>query len=62
MTSIMRDKPLKVIDQSLINAGDFLCKFEEDQRRLDCLRIFSDSLDVVEWIRSETKGIAIYPI
>ena len=57
MSSTMKDKPLEVIDQSLIDAGEFLCKVEEDQKRLECLRVFADSLDVVEWIRSQTKGI-----
>ena len=56
MSSSMKDKPLDVIDQSLINAGEFLGMVEGDRRRLDCLRTFADSLEVVEWIRTETKG------
>ena len=56
MSSSMKDKSLDVIDQSLIDAGEFLAMVEEDKRKLDCLRTFADSLDVVEWIRSETKG------
>lgn len=59
MSSGMRDKPLEIIDQSLIDAGDFLSIVEEDQRKLNCLRVFADSLEVVEWIRSETKGTFI---
>ena len=55
----MKDKPLEIIDQSLVDAGDFLGMVEEDRRRLDCLRVFADSLEVVEWIRSETKGAQI---
>ena len=56
MSSSMKDKSLDVIDQSLIDAGEFLGMVEEDKRKLDCLRTFADSLDVIEWIRSETKG------
>lgn len=59
MSSGMRDKPLEIIDQSLIDAGDFLGIVEEDQRKLNCLRVFADSLEVVEWIRNETKGTFI---
>ena len=55
----MKDIPLDAIDQSLINAGEFLGMVEEDRRRLDCLRTFADSLEVVEWIRHETKGTFI---
>jgi hypothetical protein len=56
MSSSMKDKPLKVIDQSLINAGEFLGMVEGDRRRLDCLHTFAESLEVIEWIRTETKG------
>ena len=56
MSSSMKDKSLDVIDQSLINAGEFLGMVEGDKRRFDCLRTFADSLEVVEWIRNETKG------
>lgn len=56
VSSTMKDKTLEVIDQSLIEAGEFLGLIEEDQRRLNCLRDFANSLDVVEWIRTETKG------
>jgi hypothetical protein len=54
MSSSMKDKPLDVIDQSLINAGEFLGMVEG--KRLDCLHTFAESLEVVEWIRTETKG------
>ena len=57
MSSSMKDKPLEVIDQSLINAGEFLGMVQGDRRRLDCLHTFADSLEVVEWIRTETKGM-----
>ena len=52
----MKDKPLEAIDASLIEAGDFLREVEGDRRKLHCLEIFADSLEVVEWIRNETKG------
>ena len=58
----MKDQSLETINQSLIDAGEFLSKVEEDGRRLDCLCVFADSLEIVEWIRSETKGIIQLPI
>ena len=52
----MKDKPLGSVDQSLVDAGKFLGKVKEDRRRLDCLQVFADSKEVVDWIRNETKG------
>ena len=56
MSSTMRDQSLEMITRSLIDAGEFLGMVEEDGRRLDCLCVFADSLEIVEWIRNETKG------
>ena len=61
MSSSMKEKTLDVIDQTLINAGEFLGMVEGERSRLDCLRTFTDSLEVVEWIRKETKGTYIIP-
>lgn len=52
----MKGKTLEAIDVSLIEAGDFLRVFEGDKSKLKSLEVFADSLDVVQWIRSETKG------
>ena len=56
MSSTMKDKTLKAIDATLIEAGDFLKEVEGDRRKLHCLEIFADSIEVVKWIRKETKG------
>ena len=56
MSSTMKDKTLEAIDASLIEAGDFLKEVEGDRRKLHCLQIFADSIEVVEWIRNETEG------
>ena len=53
----MKDKPLEVIDESLIEAGEFLRVVEGDSNKMKCLEVFAGSLEVVEWIRNETKGI-----
>ena len=56
MSSTMKGKTLEAIDTSLIEAGDFLRVFEGDRSKLKSLEVFAESLDVVQWIRSETKG------
>lgn len=56
-TKLMEDKKLNAIDEKLIQAKTFLEKFTQDKQKLDCLKKFADCLDVVEWIRKETKGI-----
>lgn len=55
----MKDKPLEVIDASLIEAGEFLEQVEGDSDKMNCLEAFASSLEVVEWIRTETKGICV---
>ena len=56
MSSTMKGKTLEAIDISLIKAGDFLRVFEGDKSKLKSLEVFAESLDVVQWIRTETKG------
>jgi hypothetical protein len=55
----MKDKPLEVIGASLIEAGEFLRLVEGDSKKMKCLEVFAKSLEVVEWIRNETKGITM---
>lgn len=57
MTTSMRGKSLSAISDSLINAGKFLKEIQSDPKKLDCLRVFASSVDFVEWIREENKGI-----
>lgn len=51
----MKSKPLSSIDQTLIDAGTFLEDFR-DEKKLECLQTFVDCVEVVEWIRTYTKG------
>ena len=50
----MRESALKTIDAKVVQAKTFLeqCTGE----KLRCLRAFSKCLDLIEWIRKETKG------
>lgn len=60
MSSAMKGKSLEAIDISLIEAGDFLKGFEEGKAKLSCLQAFAESLDIIEWIRNETKSELLY--
>ena len=57
LSSSMRGKTLDAISDSLIKAGGFLQMIQSDKKRLDCLRVFASALEIVEWIRKETRGI-----
>lgn len=52
----MKEASLENIDQKLIGAKSFLEQFTNDPSKMDCLRNFSDSMSLIEWIRKETKG------
>jgi hypothetical protein len=52
------DKSLNSIDDKIIVAGGFLKKLNNEPGKLDCLKAFAESLDIVEWILKETKGIS----
>ena len=56
MSNSMKGKSLDAISDSLIKAGKFLDVIQSDKKKLDCLRVFASSLDVVEWIRKENRG------
>ena len=52
----MHGKSLKEVSDALIEAGDFLKEIQRDRKKFDCLRVFASSLDVVEWLRKETRS------
>ena len=52
----MIDQPLKAIDSGLIDAGQFLEESISSQQKLHCLETFIECLNIVEWLRMETKG------
>lgn len=53
----MGDRSLNYIDEKFIAAGSFLKKFKSNPSRLDCLKAFTESPAIIEWILTETKGI-----
>lgn len=55
-TKLMEDKRLDDIDEKLVEAKTFLEKIKKDKQKLKCLRTFADCLNVVQWIRKETRG------
>lgn len=59
VTSSMKDEPLEKIDQKLIQAKSFLEQFTTDRMKVECLEKFAACLNIVEWIRKETKGLKI---
>ncbi len=46
------------IDDKLIGAGEFLSMIKDDRSK--SLEVFAKSINIVEWIRKETKGNCIY--
>ena len=54
----MKDQVLDVVDDSLIEAGQFLRSFVTGQHteKLHCLEMFIRCQSVVQWLRKETKG------
>jgi hypothetical protein len=60
-TESMDKRTLSDIDEELIEVGSFLENFTKDRskRKLECLKSFAACLDIVEWIRNESKGIFV---
>lgn len=56
-TSSMEKQTLNDIDDKLVEMSSFLEHFTQDKKKLECLKSFSACLDIVEWIRKESKGI-----
>ena len=57
VSASMQDQSLSAVSDSLVEAGEFLREIQRDKKKLDCLHAFASSLDFVEWLRKETKGI-----
>lgn len=50
--------PLRAIDESLREAGNFLKELKKDPNKLHCLQCFVNSTTIVEWIKHEApQGI-----
>ena len=52
----MKDQTLKAIDHSVVNAAKFLEDFASDKRKRECLKAYTESTEIVKWIRKETRG------
>ena len=52
----MQSSPLSSIDSKLTKAGKFLEQFEDNPQKVDCLQTFANCINIVEWIRKDTKG------
>ena len=55
----MHSRPLNSIDDKLTGAGEFLEKFD-DVKKVECLKTFSNCINIVKWIRKDTKGMIAY--
>lgn len=53
----IKNESLDFIDQSMVDTIAFLNQFTEESWKLECLRKFSNCMDIVEWLRKETKGL-----
>ena len=59
MSSTTKCKTLEAIDASLVEAEEFLRILECDQTKMKCVEAFANSLDLIQWIRSEAKCIKL---
>lgn len=55
-TSMMDASLASIGRKTITEAKSFLDKFTEDKNKLDCLDQFAACLNIVEWMRRETKG------
>lgn len=51
---------LDSIGQELVEARSFLEKLTTDRKKLECLEKFAACLNIIDWIRKETKGQGTY--
>ena len=56
VSTSMQDQSLEAVSDSLLDAGDFLKNIQNDKGRCDFLYDFASSLEIVEWLRKETRG------
>ena len=54
----MKDQSLDSVDQTLIRAGQFLQEFATNEN-LYCLETYCKCLDIVTWLKKNTKGMFI---
>lgn len=52
----MHSKALSSIDDELTEAGEFLEQFVNDPIKVQCLNTFASCINIVKWIRKDTKG------
>ena len=54
MDPAFKKQQLSAINQQLIKAGEDLMKLSSFPNRCECLKVLSESTDLIKWLRSET--------
>ena len=54
MNPVFKKQQLSAINRELIKAGEDLMELSLFPDRCECLKVLSESADLVEWLRSET--------
>jgi len=54
MSPDFKNQPLSVIGKELIKAGEDLKELSVVPGRFECLKEFSESADLIKWLKSET--------
>ena len=52
----MENQTLHDVDNSLVDAGEFLKDVARDQQKVQCLKIFAECKGIVKWLREVTNG------
>lgn len=52
VSATMRDQPLSSIDTAVVKVASFLEKIAASEEKMKCIEMFSQCLDIVEWIRN----------
>ena len=56
----MKDQPLADVKYHLIETGQFLDDIAKHPEKKACLESFVQSQNIVEWLKSTTKGSCYY--
>lgn len=54
MSPGFKKQPLSVIGKELIKAGEAMKEMSGAPGRFECLKEFSESAELIEWLKSET--------
>ena len=51
------DQCLQIVDESLVETGNFFHGISSDENKLSCLKIFADCQELIKWIKRETTSL-----